>query len=376
MYQLPIKNIHLNASAANKQQAIEQIASALAQSGYVTSEYLNGMLQREQQTSTYLGNGIAIPHGTTDTRHLVLNTGVQVFQFPQGIEWGEGQTAYIVIGIAACSDEHLSLLRQLAHVLSDESLAHQLANTNSAEQLRSLLMGEKQSAEFRFDASMIVLDIDVDNIVTLQALNAGRLQQINAVDHHFIADVLSHPPVSLGQGIWLCDSLKGNLLSAATVSRPTRMFNLNGEPVGLLLTISVADRQPNPLLNRLGSLLIAQQAERLLTADIATLLALLTSDTMPDEQALSAEFVIHNEHGLHARPSTVLLNTIKQFNTEVTVANLNGSGKPVNGRSMMKLVSLGVQKGHRLRFTATGKDAQNALSAIGNAISAGLGEGV
>ena len=64
------------------------------------------MLAREQQTSTYLGNGIAIPHGTTDTRDLVLQTGVQVFQFPQGIARGDDQTAYVVIGIAARSDEH------------------------------------------------------------------------------------------------------------------------------------------------------------------------------------------------------------------------------------------------------------------------------
>lgn len=53
--------------------------------------YVNGMLAREQQTSTFLGNGIAIPHGTTDTRDQVLKTGVQVYQFPQGVLWGEGR---------------------------------------------------------------------------------------------------------------------------------------------------------------------------------------------------------------------------------------------------------------------------------------------
>ena len=86
MYQLSTQNLHLNVSADNKEDAIRQVATALTKSGYVTADYLNGMLQRELQTSTYLGNGIAIPHGTTETRGLVLNTGVQVFQFPQGIE--------------------------------------------------------------------------------------------------------------------------------------------------------------------------------------------------------------------------------------------------------------------------------------------------
>lgn len=144
MFQLSTQDIHLAAQADSKNEAITQVAAALTQAGNVAAGYLDGMLAREQQTSTYLGNGIAIPHGTTDTRDLVLNTGVQVFQFPQGITWGEDQIAYIVIGIAARSDEHLALLRQLTHVLSDDAVAAQLAKTTSAEELRSLLMGEKK----------------------------------------------------------------------------------------------------------------------------------------------------------------------------------------------------------------------------------------
>jgi phosphocarrier protein FPr len=71
----------------------------------------------------------------------------------------------------------------------------------------------------------------------------------------------------------------------------------------------------------------------------------------------------------------VLVNTIKQFNSEITVTNLDGTGKPANGRSLMKVVALGVKKGHRLRFTAVGEDAEQALKAIGEAVAAGLGEG-
>lgn len=85
MLKLSPQEIHLGAAANNKQEAIQQIASALTAAGCVNAAYVDGMLQRELQTSTYLGNGIAIPHGTTETRDLVLNTGVQVFQFPQGI---------------------------------------------------------------------------------------------------------------------------------------------------------------------------------------------------------------------------------------------------------------------------------------------------
>lgn len=71
MLELSESNIHLNATATNKLQAIEMAASALEQAGNVEQGYLQGMLGREQQTSTFLGNGIAIPHGTLETRSMV-----------------------------------------------------------------------------------------------------------------------------------------------------------------------------------------------------------------------------------------------------------------------------------------------------------------
>ena len=145
MLELSESNIHLNATATNKLQAIEMAASALEQAGNVEQGYLQGMLGREQQTSTFLGNGIAIPHGTLETRSMVKKTGVQVFQFPQGIEWGEGNIAYVVIGIAARSDEHLALLRQLTHVLGDEDTAAQLATLTDVEKFRAILLGESDS---------------------------------------------------------------------------------------------------------------------------------------------------------------------------------------------------------------------------------------
>lgn len=375
MFQLSQQDIHLGAAASDKQEAIRQVAAALTQAGRVSEGYVDGMLARELQTSTYLGNGIAIPHGTTDTRDLVLDTGVQVFQFPQGIAWGEGQTAYVVIGIAARSDEHLGLLRQLTHVLSDDSVAERLAKTDSAEELRSLLMGEKNAAEFLFDTQLIAVDVAAENLITLQALNAGRLKEIGAVDTAFVSDVISRKPLNLGQGIWLSDSTEGNLKSAATVSRAQQAFDLDGEKVSMLLTISVADDQPLNVLNYLSDLLIANKVKRLLTADPVGVLALLTSEVEEQANVLTAEYVVRNEHGLHARPGTALVNVIKQFSSEITVTNLDGSGKPANGRSLMKVVALGVKKGHHLRFTAKGEDAELALKTIGEAISEGLGEG-
>ncbi|EAB9443914.1 HPr family phosphocarrier protein [Salmonella enterica subsp. diarizonae] len=375
MFQLSVQDIHPGEQAGNKEEAIRQIAAALAQAGNVASGYVDGMLAREQQTSTFLGNGIAIPHGTTDTRDQVLKTGVQVFQFPQGVTWGEGQVAYVAIGIAASSDEHLGLLRQLTHVLSDDSVAEQLKSATTTEELRALLMGEKQSEQLKLDNETMMLDVIASSLVTLQALNAARLKEAGAVDAAFVAKTINDSPMNLGQGIWLNDSAEGNLRSAVAVSRATQAFDVEGEKAALLVTVAMNDEQPIAVLKRLGDLLLDNKADRLLNADAATLLALLTSDDALTDDVLSAEFVVRNEHGLHARPGTMLVNTIKQFNSEITVTNLDGTGKPANGRSLMKVVALGVKKGHRLRFTAQGEDAEQALKAIGDAIAAGLGEG-
>ncbi len=375
MFQLSVHDIHPGATATNKEEAIRLVAGALVQAGNVAEGYLNGMLAREQQTSTFLGNGIAIPHGTTDTRDQVLKTGVQVFQFPQGISWGEDQVAYVAIGIAASSDEHLGLLRQLTHVLSDDSVADQLKNAKTAETLRAILMGETQSTALKLDNETLSLDVNASDLVTLQALNAGRLKAVGAADADFVAQTVAGKPLYLGQGVWLNDSTVGNLASAVAVARPAQSFEENGESVGVLLTVAVGDDQALQVLNRLSDLLLANKADRLISADVPSLLSMLTSDAPLQEDVLTAEFVVRNEHGLHARPGTVLVNTIKQFTSEITVANLDGTGKSANGRSLMKVVALGVKQGHRLRFTAQGDDAEQALNAIGEAIAAGLGEG-
>lgn len=250
-----------------------------------------------------------------------------------------------------------------------------MAKTASAEELRSLLMGEQQGADFRFDTSLITLDVATNSLLTLQALNAGRLQQIGAVDAGFVSAVVSQKPLYLGQGVWLSDNAQGNLASAVTVSRPVTAFTAYDEPMALLITVAAADEQALAPIDYLSNLLIAQKAERLLNADAATLLALLTSDVPEENDVLTADYTIRNEHGLHARPGTMLVNVIKQFTSESTVTNLDGTGKPANGRSLMKVVALGVKKGHKLSFIAAGSDAEQALAAIGEAINSGLGEG-
>lgn len=251
MFQLSVQDIHPGEKAGDKEEAIRQVAAALVQAGNVAEGYVNGMLAREQQTSTFLGNGIAIPHGTTDTRDQVLKTGVQVFQFPEGVTWGDGQVAYVAIGIAASSDEHLGLLRQLTHVLSDDSVAEQLKSATTAEELRALLMGEKQSEQLKLDNEMLTLDIVASDLLTLQALNAARLKEAGAVDATFVTKAINEQPLNLGQGIWLSDSAEGNLRSAIAVSRAANAFDVDGETAAMLVSVAMNDDQPIAVLKRL-----------------------------------------------------------------------------------------------------------------------------
>jgi phosphocarrier protein FPr len=197
----------------------------------------------------------------------VLKTGVQVYQFPQGVLWGDGQVAYVAIGIAASSDEHLGLLRQLTHVLSDDAVAEQLKSATTAEELRALLMGEKQSEALKLDNETLTLDVVASDLVTLQALNAGRLKEAGAADATFVTRVINDKPLNLGQGIWLNDSAEGNLRSAIAVSRAATAFDVEGERAAMLVTVAMNDEQPVSVLKRLGDLLLNNKAEKLLNAD-------------------------------------------------------------------------------------------------------------
>ena len=377
MLELSESNIHLNANAADKQQAIEMAASALVQADNVENGYLQGMLAREQQTSTFLGNGIAIPHGTLDTRSMVKKTGVQVFQFPQGIEWGEGNIAYVVIGIAARSDEHLSLLRQLTHVLSDEDTAAKLAKITDVTEFRAILMGEAIEP-FEIPAANISVDVDTQSLLTLVAINAGQLQVQSAVENRFISEVINNAALPLGKGLWVTDSVVGNVKNALAFSRAKTIFSHNGKAVKGVITVAAVSDQINPTLARL---LDDDVQTTLLNGNSTEILtALLGSENEVEAQsvegAVVGTFTVRNEHGLHARPSANLVNEVKKFTSKITVQNITRESEVVSAKSLMKIVALGVTQGHRLRFVAEGEDAKQAIEALGKVIADGLGENV
>jgi len=123
------ETVRLQAQAHDKQDAIRQAGELLVQGGCVEPPYVHGMLAREQTMSTYLGNGVSIPHGQQEDLALVRRTGISVLQVPAGVEWEPGELAYLVIGIAATSNEHVGVLANLAEIIEDPEAAERFART-------------------------------------------------------------------------------------------------------------------------------------------------------------------------------------------------------------------------------------------------------
>ena len=146
MLGLSTANIRLQAQATNKEDAIRQAGRVLVDGGYIVPTYIESMLGRELQANTYLGNGIAIPHGMGKDRELIQRTGIAVVQFPEGVEWRPGETVRLVVGIAARSDEHLGILANLVDVLDDAAKAERLAQTRDPEEIIRSLSRPREGA--------------------------------------------------------------------------------------------------------------------------------------------------------------------------------------------------------------------------------------
>ncbi|XXY47552.1 phosphoenolpyruvate--protein phosphotransferase [Sorangium sp. So ce269] len=141
MLKLRERNVWLGRAAADKAEAIRTVGRAMVESGFIEPGYIDSMLQREQVAATYLGSGIAIPHGLPAARHLVRATGIVVVQFPDGVAWADGERARVAVGIAARSDEHLQVLANLTGVLGDASAAARLARTSDPGEVIAALNG-------------------------------------------------------------------------------------------------------------------------------------------------------------------------------------------------------------------------------------------
>ena len=131
--------ISLQASAADKADAIRKAGELLVTTGCVLPAYVDGMLTREQSMSTSLGNGVAIPHGMDENRAHVLKTGISVLQLTEGVEWDEGEKVSLIIGIASSSDEHVGVLSNLAEAVDNEESLAELLRTDNPDVIMNYL---------------------------------------------------------------------------------------------------------------------------------------------------------------------------------------------------------------------------------------------
>ncbi|MDD2414233.1 MAG: PTS sugar transporter subunit IIA [Eubacteriaceae bacterium] len=125
------KNIKINCPPMEKMAVVRRMGEMLQEAGYVTPAYIQAMVDKEGTMDTYLGNGIAIPHGIESARDEVITSGLGVMVFPKGIDWN-GKKVRVVLGIAGKGDEHVEILSNIAVTLSDPKAVDQLVASDAA----------------------------------------------------------------------------------------------------------------------------------------------------------------------------------------------------------------------------------------------------
>ena len=373
MLELTVEQISMGQSAVDKSAALHLLAEKLVADGLVAEGYLSGLQAREAQGSTFLGQGIAIPHGTPETRDQVFSTGVRLLQFPEGVDWGDGQIVYLAIGIAAKSDEHLRLLQLLTRALGETDLGQALRRAGSAEALLKLLQGAPQ--ELALDAQMISLGVSADDFEELVWRAARLLRQADCVSNGFAAVLQQVDALPLGDGLWWLHSeqtVKRPGLAFVTPDKPMRYL---GQPlIGLFCLASLGEAH-QALLERLCALLIEGRGHELGRATSSRAVLEVLGGELPADWP-SARITLANAHGLHARPAKILAQLAKSFDGDIRVRIVDGPVGAVSVKSLSKLLSLGARRGQVLEFVAEPTIAGDALPALLAAVEEGLGEAV
>ncbi|WP_040261719.1 phosphoenolpyruvate--protein phosphotransferase [Pseudomonas massiliensis] len=373
MLELTSEQISMGQAASDKPAALRLLADRLVADGLVAEGYLQGLMDREAQGSTYLGQGIAIPHGTPATRDQVFTTGVRLLQFPEGVDWGDGQRVYLAIGIAAKSDEHLRLLQLLTRALGETDLGEALRRAATPEALLKLLQGAPQA--LALDAQMVSLGLPVDDFEELVWRGARLLRQADCVHGGFAGIVQGLAPLPLGEGLWWLHSEQEVTRPGLAFVTPERPLTYQGQAVNGLFCLASLGEAHEALLERLCALLIAGRGEELFhAANSRAVLEVLGGDIPPDWP--SARVTLANAHGLHARPAKELAQLAKGFEGEIQIRVMGSGEGPVSAKSLSRLLSLGARRGQVLELAAEPAIAEQALAMLVSAIEQGLGEAV
>ena len=145
VFQIEPKNVFLGLSADSKEDAIRFAGNKLVELGYVQPSYVDAMFEREKMVSTYLGESIAVPHGTIEAKESVIKTGIVICQYPAGVQFTEDEddVAKLVIGIAAKNDEHIQVITMITNALDDDEAVRKLTSTTNVNEVLAILAGSQ-----------------------------------------------------------------------------------------------------------------------------------------------------------------------------------------------------------------------------------------
>lgn len=141
---LALGQVRIHSGGSTREDAMKEAADILEAAGAVTGAYFDAMQQREETVSTYMGNELAIPHGTNETKDAILASALSVVRYDGGVDWG-GEPVTFVVGIAGRGDEHLEILSQIAILFSDEDDVERLKAAATPEDLFAILSAVNQS---------------------------------------------------------------------------------------------------------------------------------------------------------------------------------------------------------------------------------------
>lgn len=142
MLKISSDNLHLNCTAKTKNEVLSIIAENCLKKGYVSSDCLNSLKEREGQVSTFLGNGIVLPHLPVSAKNIIIKTGIEIFQFPHGVIWDRDNVMFIAIAVLAKDREHIEVLKNIASIFGNEIIANALALISSKDDFIRILNRE------------------------------------------------------------------------------------------------------------------------------------------------------------------------------------------------------------------------------------------
>lgn len=372
MLALEPRHIHMNQHAVDKKHALQCLVDILVKDGLVTPDYITGLINREQQSATYLGQGIAIPHGTPQSREFILKTGIRLAHFPEGIIWDGENRIYLAVVIAAKSDEHLQVLQILTRALMHD-VSEQVKNAKQPEQIIEIL--QAQPLSLTLHENLIQTEIESQDIEDLFWSASQILKKHNFVKCGFLSSLDPDQVIQLQDQIWSISSSNFVQQPAISIVKPRHALELNGKKLNTLVCIAANEQLDSQRFNRLIDILfnpeqVAQLDQTQAPNEIAKIIG---ADVIPDWPHRSV--VLANAHGLHARPATHLVNLTKSFQGDIQVAVDDGNF--VSAKSLTRLLALGCKRGQTLRFIAEPEtDAVEALDKVILAVQQGLGEEV